>query len=73
MISNKDLYKEIKLMDDFVAAEKDVYKKTLIKGVTLVIKLLHNLRTNTVAVMKHQGIELIKPREEGENTEGKEE
>lgn len=64
MISNKDLYKEIKVMDDYIATEKDAYKKVMVKGVSLVVKLLHNIRTNTVAVMKHFKIELVKPRED---------
>ena len=68
MISNKDLYKEIEGMDVYIAAEKDTYKKTVVKGLTLMIKLMHNIRTNTVAVMKHFKIELVKPREGADAT-----
>jgi hypothetical protein len=63
MISNKDLYKEIKDMDTYLASEKDAYKKNVVKGLTLAIKLLHNIRTNMTVVMKHLKIELVKPRE----------
>lgn len=69
MISNKDLYKEIKDMDTYLASEKDVYKKNVVKGLTLAIKLLHNLRTNMTVVMKHLKIELVKPREGQENNQ----
>jgi len=56
MISTVDLFKEIKIMEEVVKAEKDMYKKASLKAQILNLKLLHNLRTNTVLVMDHLGI-----------------
>ena len=56
-------------MDTYLATEKDMYKKNVVKGLTLAIKLLHNLRTNMTVVMKHLKIELVKPREGQESNQ----
>ena len=42
---------------------KDEYEKASLKGLTLIVKLLHNIRTNMVMVMKEQGIKLVEPKE----------
>ena len=64
MISTKDLYNEIKIMEDAVQAETDAYKKASLKAQILNLKLLHNLRTNTVKVMEHFNIEKVKPKQD---------
>lgn len=66
MISNKDLYDEIKKIDDTIEQDaiSDIeFKKASLKAQTLNLKLLHNLRTNMVTVMKHNNIEFPKARE----------
>jgi len=62
MISTVDLYKEIKIMEDAVKKEKDDFKKASLKAQILNLKLLHNIRTNTVKVMEHFQIEKVKPK-----------
>lgn len=73
MISNKDLYEEIKKIDEIiekpgVVSDED-YRKSNLKALTLLLKLNHNLRTNCVTIMKHFKIEFPKPKE-NEETEG---
>ena len=66
MISNKDLYDEIKKIDEVIDQDEitDIeFKKSSLKAQTLNLKLLHNLRTNMVTVMKHFKIEFPKARE----------
>lgn len=72
MLSNKHLWEEIKEAENVIAQDKidDVtFKKVQLKLDTLQLKLLHNLRTNTVAVMKHFKIEMIKPKEDVQHEE----
>lgn len=63
MISTKDLYEEIKVIEEVIKAEKDDYKKASLKAQVLTLKLLHNLRTNTVQVMDHFKIAKVKPKD----------
>ena len=73
MISNKDLYDEIKKIDETIEQEaiSDIeFKKASLKAQTLNLKLLHNLRTNMVTVMKHNKIEFPKARENEDQEEG---
>ena len=63
MISTVDLFKEIKIMEDVVKAEKDVYKKATLKSAVLNLKLLHNLRTNSVLTMEKLGVQKVKTAE----------
>lgn len=71
MISTNDLYKEIGTIESNIKKEKDVYKASMLKIGVLLIKLLQNIRTNTVKVMDHYGVEKIKPKREnvGERNE----
>lgn len=64
MLSNKNIYEDLKEVRQYLATEKDPHKKAVVKNQILIIKLLHNLRTNTVAVMKHLKIDLVKEKEE---------
>jgi len=47
MISNNDLYKEIKVMETVIEAEVDVYKKAMLKAQVLSLKLLHNQKNRS--------------------------
>ena len=72
MISNNDLYKEIKIMEAVIDAEKDAYKKASLKAQVLGLKLLHNQRSNMVQIMKKIGANPIEPKERRtENVEKK--
>ena len=61
MLSNKDMYLELDkieaVLDELEKAGK-TEEWAKLKATTLNVKLLHNLRTNMVTVMKHLGIEL---------------
>lgn len=61
MITTNDLNKEIKILEDVVRTEKDINKKATLKSQVLILKLLHNIRTNIVKVMEHYSIEKVKP------------
>jgi hypothetical protein len=61
MLRNKDLYEEINQIDELIKQEKDIRWKALLKIGTLGLKLLHNLRTNLVAIMEKLGAEKIEP------------
>jgi len=60
MISTVDLFKEIKIAEDVIVAEKDAYKKAMLKTQVLTLKLLHNIRTNMVLTMDKMGVEKVK-------------
>ena len=60
MISTADLYKELDNIKDVIAKEKDEYQKALLKSNELIIKLLHNIRTNMVLVMDKMGVQKVK-------------
>ena len=63
MISNEHLSEEMKVIEDAQLAEKDVFRKLVLKGIILIVKLLRNCRTNDVLIMKKLGVEMIKPRD----------
>ncbi len=77
MISTQDLYKEIEKYDDLIGDGKikdpkkvvsdDDFKKAVIKLATLELKLLHNIRTNTVKVMEKFNIAKVKPKKTDES------
>ena len=70
MLSNDAIYQEIEVMEKTRAAKgTDDVSKALIKGNVLIIKLLHNLRSNQVLIMKHEGIELQKGQRVGDDIE----
>jgi len=60
MLSNEHIHEEIEKMEKTREATDDDVAKAIIKGNVLIIKLLHNIRTNMTEVMKAQGINLIK-------------
>ena len=56
MISNKDLHEELKVINDAIDQTEDPYQKAQLKCQELQVKLLYNIRTNMVTVMKHMGV-----------------
>ncbi len=62
MLANKDIYEEIELAEKGREILKDEGMKILIKQAILQTKLLHNIRTNSTAIMKHFKIPLIEPK-----------
>lgn len=71
MLANKDLYEEMQKMEAVVEelekADKKVEAATL-KSNILILKLLHSLRTNSVTLMRHNGIQIeSKHRPQGSN------
>ena len=64
MLSNKDLYDEIEVIQTAIDSDNELsgFEKMLLKTQLLELKLMHNIRTNIVAVMKHSNIELVKSR-----------
>lgn len=75
MLTNKDLFEEIRNIENVIKElnEKgDIKDAAQLKVLTLMVKLLHNLRTNMVAVMKHLNVDLVKPsrRSDDDTTQG---
>lgn len=70
MISNRDLYKEIENIEAISDKVKNEEVKAQLKIGTLQLKLLHNIRTNMVEVMKKLGVTLV-PSKHEEKTETK--
>ena len=73
MISTVDLFKEIKIMEEVAKTEKDMYKKATLKSQILNLKLLHNLRTNSVLVMEKLGVEKVRTEKVSEQPRKQEE
>lgn len=64
MLSNTHLHEELEKIIKVMTDDKDlnVYQKTMIMIGTLVLKLVHNIRTNQTMMMEKMGVEKIKPR-----------
>lgn len=65
MIKGEHLHKELTGLGDVVGQlEKagKVYEAAMLKSNLLNTKLLLNIRQNQVAIMQHEGVELIKPK-----------
>ncbi len=71
MIRSKDLNAEIKILDDIadVKVTPDVDEMTLfrgiVKGIALTLKVMRDIKTNQVKYLRHLGVELNSPREDG--------
>jgi len=66
MLSTGDLYKEIGLMEDVLKKEKlsdTELLKAILKSLVLSLKLVHNIRTNSVLVMEKMGVEKVKTKQ----------
>lgn len=72
MIKSSDIFEEVQKALTEVEKDGSVYEKAQIRLLSIVVKLLHNVRTNQTEVMKKQGVELKKP-EDQEGQEGQEE
>jgi len=59
MLSNKDLHAEIGSIDEQIEKLDNPYEKASLKASTLMLKLLHNIRSNQVTIMKNSGVSLI--------------
>jgi len=71
MIRSKDLNTEIKALGDTCAKEKvedSLLLKAIVKGITLVLKVLRDIRVNQVLGLKKAGVELVKPTSKDEDT-----
>ena len=62
MIANDDLHKELAVIDEAIKNEKEPIVKHLLKIGSIIIKLLHNIRSNQVTVMKSSGVKLVEPK-----------
>lgn len=60
MLKNKDLHSEIEAIKKVIDTTKDPVEKAKLISATLNLKLLHNLRTNMVEVMRYFKIPLVK-------------
>jgi hypothetical protein len=61
MLANKDIFKEVELAEKVRESSKDEIAKAQLKMQILTVKLLHNIRTNMVSVMRHNNIPLVEP------------
>jgi hypothetical protein len=62
MLANADIFEELEAIEKVRDGLKSEFEKAQLKGLVLTVKLLHNIRSNMVTVMKAQGIELVKPK-----------
>jgi hypothetical protein len=67
MLANDDIREELKYIEEVRQKTKSEDTKASLKALSLIIQLLHNIRTNIVTTMKHQNIGLIKPKERVED------
>ena len=58
MISNDHLHDDLKTIEDAIKKETNESAKATLIAQKLIVKLLHNIRTNSVIVMKHLGIDV---------------
>ena len=59
MISNKDFFSEIEVLDQTCEDCKDSNIKALLKANILCAKLLHNVRTNQVLALRAGEVPLV--------------
>jgi len=60
MLRSKHLTEEIEILDKACAGPGPVSLKEVVKGITLVLKLMKDIRTNQVLGLKKQGVELVR-------------
>ena len=60
MIANRDLHLELDGIEKVIMDEQDAYKRATLKAMSLQIKLLSNLRTNMVTIMKFMNVPMKK-------------
>jgi hypothetical protein len=66
MLANKDIHEEQTYLENTRKSLKSEYEKAVLKAFSLIIKLLHNIRTNQTAVMRNQGIKLVESEKHSE-------
>ena len=75
MIRSKDLNLEIKKLELITEKGEDkAISRGLLKGVALLLKVLRDVKTNQVTIMRSTNVKLIEPRtpsKDGGKTEGK--
>jgi len=75
MLTNGALREEIAAIDsviDKLKLQGKEYESASLKSQELTLKLLHDIRTNLVTIMKHFNIALVQPTERGiDGQEGK--
>lgn len=67
MISSRDLNLEITAIEKLIAQLDDEHKAAQLKALTLQLKLLSNIRTNMVTIMKHLDVPMRTSRYEEDN------
>ena len=61
MLTSKHLSEEIKRLDEACeAGAGSVGLDKVVKGLTLILKLMKDIRTNQVLLLKKQGVELVR-------------
>lgn len=71
MLTNKHLFEELRKVEEQIKQVEttDPVQAAQLKVATLAVKLLHNLRTNMVAIMRHYGIKLVPSGRKGHGEE----
>ncbi len=69
MITSTDIFQEVVNAIELVDKTGTDYEKSMIKLLSIAIKLLHNIRTNQTEIMKSQGITLKKPEKANEENQ----
>lgn len=64
MLSNTHMHEELEKAENIDFKDDASYRKTVVKLLTLQIKLLHNVRTNQTLYMRFKGVDLRKPKDE---------
>ena len=67
---NKEIDKLEKIVERNDKEEKPILKAVL-KGICLLSKLVRDIRSNQVLIMKHEGIKLIEPEDKKTKPENK--
>ena len=72
MIRTNDLYKEIEDVENTIKKDNITVQEAIKKGLklgTLILKLLHNVRSNTLQIMKKLGADVIEPKEKSKKAD----
>jgi len=69
MIKSSDIFEEVQKAIGEVEKEGNVYEQSVIRLLSIAVKLLHNVRTNQTEIMKKDGIELKRPEDQDKEQE----
>ncbi len=72
MLTGKDAIGDARILDELARSKEDdslqiQLLRGVVKGVSLVVKLLVTVRGNQVAIMENSGIKLRRPRDRAED------